>query len=546
MAKTVTAKTSTGKTAIVKTRSKAEAKYRAQGATFSSEPGIVRAAKDASKARTSARSAADPLTVAENMGIDTPDRIEADEMAGVVDDLAKQGAVATPMAPEIPTTPAAPTAPIMPPTSATPSGVAPAPTPTQSRYQQALGSLQSSGVPAPADAGQARAALAAAVPTAPQDTTAVDQYISEDPAINSLMANIATLLNPAKQTTTLMQDYKKLYKESGLADINEELIDAETVINGTEDDLRNEIQTAGGLATDSQVQSLALARNKGLLKRYNQLVQMKTDATNQLNTLSSLNAQDKQIAQQRVDSQISAMFNMANFRQTAINHSREQYQWMASQMGADGLYNSLSQDPRQLAFAEKILGTGPGGLQKLATQASEQRSLDRQLQQAQINSANRANQPSSGGSGGKAITSATALNLADSQAALDMLDSLEGAVSSQSGLFGPIKGFFGSINPYATETQDVQSTINATKQIVGKYLEGGVLRMEDEKKYEKILPKLTDTPAVAAAKLGNVRSLVSSKINAQNETLQAAGFNSALSPDDSGVYVDPSGNQWEP
>jgi hypothetical protein len=378
--KSVTYKTSSGKSGIVKTGSKAYSKYASQGATFSSDAGTLRAAKDASKTRTSARSAADPLTVAENMGIDVPDRIEAEEMPGVVSDLAKKGAVATPMAPEIPTTPAAPTTPITPPTGGTPSGVAPAPTPTQNRYQQALTALQGGGIPPPSDAGAARATLASAVPKEETDTSAVDMFISEDPAINSLMAGIATLLNPQKQTSTLMQDYKKLYKEVGLDDINEELIDAETVINGTEDDIRNEIQTAGGFGTESQIQALSLARNKGLLKRYNQLVQMKTDATNQLNTLSSLNAQDKEIAQRRVDSQISAMFNMANFRQNALNNSRAQYQWMASQMGADGLYNSLSQDPRQLAFAEKILGTGPGGLQTLAATAATERARQTYLQ----------------------------------------------------------------------------------------------------------------------------------------------------------------------
>lgn len=386
MAKSLTAKTSSGKTAIVKAGSKAEAKYKAQGATFSNDPGALRTAKDASIARTKANNAADPITVAQNMGIDTPDRIEAAEMPGVVADLAKKGAVATPMAPAAAQVQSAATAPITPPTSATPNGVAPAPTPTQNRYQQALTALQGGGIPAPSDAGQAKSTLATAIPPAPEDTSSVDQFISEDPAINSLMGNIATLLNPQKQTTTLMQDYKKLYKESGLADINEELIDAETVINGTEDDLRNEIQTAGGLATDSQVQALALSRNKGLLKRYNQLVQMKTDATNQLNTLSNLNAQDKEIAQKRVDSQISAMFNMANFRQTAISHSREQYQWMASQMGADGLYNSLKNDPRQLANAEKILGTGPGGLQTLATTASADRARKIQMENLDIQS----------------------------------------------------------------------------------------------------------------------------------------------------------------
>lgn len=282
------------------------------------------------------------------------------------------------------------------------SGIAPAvstpaaaPTPVQSRYQQGMAAATAAGVPAPVDAGAARTAMASYAPPAPQDTSAVDAYISDDPAINTLMSGITQLLNPQKQTTTLMQDYKSLYKQSGLDDINEELIDAETVINGTEDDIRNEIQTAGGFGTESQVQAMALSRNKGLLKRYNQLVQMKTDATNQLNTLSSLNAQDKQIAQQRIDSQIGNMFNLANFRQQAINNTKEQARWLTTTMGADGVYNAYKNDPRQLSMLEKTLGVAPGGLQTLASQAATERarkaqmeSLDMAAKQASIRASN--------------------------------------------------------------------------------------------------------------------------------------------------------------
>ncbi len=253
----------------------------------------------------------------------------------------------------------------------------------QSKYRAGFAAAKAAGAAAPVDSGAGRAAVTQYTPQTP-DTSNVDQFISDDPAINTLMSNIAGLLNPPKQTSTLMQDYKKLQKQSGLDEINEELIDADTVINGTEDDIRNEIQTAGGLATDSQVQAMSLARNKGLLKRYNQLVQMKTDATNQLNTLSSLNAQDKSIAQQRVDSQIGAMFNMATFRQQAQNNTKEQYRWLATQMGVDGLYNSVAQDPRQLAFAEKILGTGAGGLAILAATAAQERAQKAEMDKLDI------------------------------------------------------------------------------------------------------------------------------------------------------------------
>lgn len=258
-----------------------------------------------------------------------------------------------------------------------------APTPTQNKFQQGLATAQSSGIPVPQDPGQARAAATSYLPKE-TNTQAVDTMLTDDPMINSIMQNVATLLNPKNQTTTLMQDYKKLYKESGLKDINEELIDAETIIDGTEDDIRNEIQTAGGMATDSQVVAMGLSRNKSILKRYNQLVQMKSDATNQLNTMLSLNQQDKQMAQERLTTQINTMFQFANFRQQTINAARETAQWTAQTMGADGLYNSVAADPVQLARTEKILGLSPGGLQKIGAQAAEQKAFARRVDEEQL------------------------------------------------------------------------------------------------------------------------------------------------------------------
>lgn len=257
----------------------------------------------------------------------------------------------------------------------------------KSKFQQAHEVLK--GSPAPSDGGKAMSAVQSATPYEP-DQTAVDQYISGDPNVNSLMQGITQLLQPQEQTSSLMEDYQKLYKESGLDQINHELIDADTVINGTEDDIRNEIQTAGGFGTDSQIQAMALSRNKGLLKRYNQLVQMKTDATNQLNTLSSLNAQDKQMAQTRLNTQIDSMFKLANFRQQAQNNVQEQARWLTQTMGADGLYAAYKNDPRQLSMLEHTLGLAPGGLSTAATQAAKQRTLDNALKNAQIANANRA------------------------------------------------------------------------------------------------------------------------------------------------------------
>lgn len=128
--------------------------------------------------------------------------------------------------------------------------------------------------------------------------------------------------------------------------------------------------------------------------------------------------------------------------------------------------------------------------------------------------------------GGPQVTSAVAQELGDSKAAEEMIKSLESSIGGEAGkkAFSPVIGQLRANNPWDTDVQSIQSQINATKQIVGKYLEGGVLRLEDEKKYEKILPKIGDTPEVAQNKIEQVKKLIGQKYKSQTGTLGEAGF----------------------
>ena len=56
-------------------------------------------------------------------------------------------------------------------------------------------------------------------------------------------------------------------------------------------------------------------------------------------------------------------------------------------------------------------------------------------------------------------------------------------------------------------------------------MEGGVLRKEDEAKYMRILPIISDPPDVAKAKLENLKSVMAQDAEIYLETLEAAGRN---------------------
>lgn len=522
--KSTTYKTSSGKTGVVRKGSAAEAKYKSQGASFDDSKSALGSARSASNAKFTAANRAARSTPG---GIDNPtDRgtNETQYPAGIDPQTGLP-----PQAPNLPQNALGANAPVSAGVGATNPATAPvatpaaSPTPKQNQYQTGLATLQGSGTPAPANPGAARSAVSGALPPQQEEVSLMDSFISDDPSINALMQGIGQLLNPPKQTSTLMQDYKSLYRQSGLKEINEELIDADTVINGTETDIRNEIQTAGGFGTESQVQAMSLARNKNLLKRYNQLVQMKTDATNQLNTLMSLNAQDKQMAQEKINQNINTMFQMANFRQQAVNNAKESYRWSFEQ-DPSGFYNSLASDPRQLGFAEKIMGVGPGGLQKLATAKAAEKSLDTQYKIAQINAANRSNQPSPAesqiinlGGGislspyGEKLTNAEIGKVRQAVQARNMIDQLResyyrsnageadrGGLSGRLQGFGRVLGAAAGINETYREYQNLY-TSNLSTIAKGMKSESGVLTNQDIARAKKTLPTAYSSPQEAEA-----------------------------------------------
>lgn len=119
----------------------------------------------------------------------------------------------------------------------------------------------------------------------------------------------------------------------------------------------------------------------------------------------------------------------------------------------------------------------------------------------------------SGGAGGGGLdlnnTAITAIS--DTQAGLDQLDKLAETYRSSSAN-NPVIGRLRGLNPFDTDAQAFDSQLRLTRQIIGKALEGGVLRKEDEAKYSAILPNRGDTDQAALAKLEFIRNDIGQKL----------------------------------
>ena len=69
-----------------------------------------------------------------------------------------------------------------------------------------------------------------------------------------------------------------------------------------------------------------------------------------------------------------------------------------------------------------------------------------------------------------------------------------------------------------------QGVINLVKQIIGKGLEGGVLRKEDESKYAKMLPTIGDHPDVVQSKIATLISTLEQKRTVRLDAMRDAGY----------------------
>lgn len=126
--------------------------------------------------------------------------------------------------------------------------------------------------------------------------------------------------------------------------------------------------------------------------------------------------------------------------------------------------------------------------------------------------------------GSKQLSAAQANLLSEGNQLSFVLDPLYGILESKKDLFGPITGRIGQANPYNTGAQTIDDDLRRAAQTIGKYMEGGVLRKEDEEKYRKMLPQLTDTPDVARNKLDGVADLLMRKQQEYIDSYARAGY----------------------
>lgn len=138
--------------------------------------------------------------------------------------------------------------------------------------------------------------------------------------------------------------------------------------------------------------------------------------------------------------------------------------------------------------------------------------------------------PASGKEQGRPVVSGDAGRVAEMDTALDDLNTLSaslsgnGATGVQAQAGAALPNFVTAWTGIGADAKKKQAVIDRVKQVIGKTLEGGVLRKEDELKYEKILPTISDPPDVAAAKLDGLYTAVGQRRQTLIDSLGDAGY----------------------
>lgn len=231
-----------------------------------------------------------------------------------------------------------------------------------------------------------------AAPTAPATPIqGIEAQLSQDKGYQQLLKDYADYNSITEKSKSLVDTYNEIVKSSGLEAINTEMINMKNVIDGTEEDIRNEVQAASGFASDSQVLALSQARNKTLIKSYNKLVDQQSNITNQVNTMVGLASQDRQFALQSIQQKLQIDQQINDYRDKFVSNAQEGYNNVIKAVGYGGLVESLAHDPSSIAMVEKTLGVPSGTLAVAAQHEAQQaaqdeqaRQLDLQYKQAQI------------------------------------------------------------------------------------------------------------------------------------------------------------------
>lgn len=243
------------------------------------------------------------------------------------------------------------------------------------RYKQGFNAVKDTKAPQTSGEGttgvQSNLPPPPQAPTPPPSTPNVDNFYTANPSLQQSTQNLMDFLSPQSTKDDLFNQMKTITGEQNtLAQEKSQLMNYKRIMSGTVDAIRNEVTAANGFATESQVQALAIGRNKTLLKQA-QLLQ------DEISTQQDLISNDTTLLNFEKDmanTQFTQRMGILQYQQTNQNNMRtaakDTLNTLVGALGWDGILAAYQNDPQRLQNIGILSGLGADGIQRAATQAA--------------------------------------------------------------------------------------------------------------------------------------------------------------------------------
>ena len=239
------------------------------------------------------------------------------------------------------------------------------------KYQTALSTAQNSGTQPPQTVGDASSQIQDLTKqTSSQDqqqqqagidaAKAITDKMNQDPGFMQLQKDQAAYLSSQNQTKTLTEQYTDLSNQLGLPALNTQILNVKAIMDGTENDIRQEIQKSGGFATNSQILALTAARNTLQLQNYNNLLQTRDSLVNQINTTMGFAKEDAANATALASEKMNYDQQVISYEQKFTQNAQDSLKSMQASEGWDGIYKAAiaSGDPNAVNIINQTMGQG--------------------------------------------------------------------------------------------------------------------------------------------------------------------------------------------
>lgn len=134
---------------------------------------------------------------------------------------------------------------------------------------------------------------------------------------------------------------------------------------------------------------------------------------------------------------------------------------------------------------------------------------------------------------GRQVTSGDAGDISGFNTALDDVGALRAALAGNEStgtaarIGAALPNAVTEYTGWGSDAKKKQAVIARVKQVIGKALEGGVLRKEDETKYADILPTIGDPADVVTSKIDGLEKAIQKRQQRKLDALQDAGYDTS-------------------